>query len=257
MKGWLALLKKELRLTRSVVWTGIVLMIVIYLFNHVFVSQTGLDQTRLGPAAGLLFLHIFYLPVYMLISLQAETRHMHLWLHHPGSGWMLMGTKLLSGILAFVLSLAVTLVLTGITLYPDIAQNRSELLSFFPLIVTSILHLAGYGVYLAVWFVFLWTVYQILKSRIGKWSWLAIAALLLISFRLLHLIREAAWYRQVTQWGMIQLDLAKWLDAFFPGQVPGTNPVINLYAGEYAFYVLLSVVLFWVSGWMLDRKVEV
>lgn len=210
--------------------------------------------TIIGGVLG--FMHVFFLPLYLLISLNSEGSKLHLWLHNPQSGARLLGAKLLNGLLALLLSIG----LVGLLALLAYSLETSEIvlpidnLGLLVFYVFSII-LAG-AISMGVWLTFYWTFYQVLKTYIRKWA-------LLIVLMLIGLISWfGAWFSGtrlgefVMDWGYVQfpspLSMEVHQEAFEISTSTVPFPI-----GSVIFDAITLVVVFILTCWLLDRKVEV
>ncbi|WP_270181090.1 hypothetical protein [Alkalihalobacillus sp. CinArs1] len=256
MMNWSGLFRKEFRVTRTFLFAVIAFDIVMMI--GIFVASERWEVPYLTAIVGgvLAFMHMFFLPIYLLISLNSEGRKLHLWLHNPQSGSRLIGAKVLNGLLALLISLVVVSVLSLIAFNLETADivlpiDNVWLLGAYVLAVI----LAG-ALTMGIWVTFYWTAYQVLKTYIGRWALLVVLVLIgLISW-------FGGWFsgtragEALMDWGYVQfpspLSMEVTQEAFEISTSTVPFPI-----GNVIFDTILLVVIFFVTSWLLDRKVEV
>ena len=92
MAAWVALFKKDFRLTRTVFFVGLVINFLILLL------ALYVDIIPIYTLVSWLVFHVLYLPIMLFISLKTEAGQLHLWLHNPQSAATLFLSKILNGI---------------------------------------------------------------------------------------------------------------------------------------------------------------
>lgn len=246
MRAWVALFKKDFKLTRTVFFVGLVINVLIVMLT-LFMGMKA-DHTLLIflPLVVAVILHILYVPIIVFISLKTEANQLHLWLHNPGPASTLLISKLVNGLMMLVISLLMLYVMSGLLIIPKFNlieaywtdSWKSGLFIFPHIIVISII--------IGVWVLFLWALYQSLKFTIGRWSWLVVIGAVIILTWITALFESTKLYSLVTKWGSITYD--------FPSF--SIQP-IQTYAGEYLYTFIFIIGLFFLSAWLVDNKVEV
>lgn len=264
MDVWFAMLKKELRLQRGV---AIGILIALVLFG---LLALWLAFSKDGLVSGVilmfpLFLHIFFLPIYMLSSVQKEWKHTaSTFLQMPISGWKLLSAKLVSGLIYFFASFTLTFILCMISIRlgvdghlaqrihwsdQDAGPNPVKLLEQFWGFAgrTYVLVLCGM-LYANLVFSPITTLFAVLvqwlrstiRKAAGFLTFLACAAFIW----LLTVISDTTFYASISKWGEFSIPF-------------DSMKIGHLYTGEILFDLLLTVGLFLGAGWLIDRKVEV
>lgn len=267
MNPWSGLIKKEFRQMRLVFLLLLGLEIVFFAGSFYISSREvkvfgeNVGATVLATYTVLIIgLHVFYLLGYMLASLQQEGKRMNLWLHNPQSGRTLLLAKLLIGLLMLLVSLIVC--------YLGLLFPFQSVLQSMQAIVTrgeiaelgglALLHVAIIAVYLAIWAMFLWTLYQVFASRIGKFSIFAIIVFVILVLNGFDLIQQTHLYTLATQWGKLShLPTSFELNADPENFNMQTGHLVPLYVGNYVFHFAVILMLFFLSSWLVDKKVEV
>ncbi|MFC7392363.1 hypothetical protein [Scopulibacillus cellulosilyticus] len=247
MSAWLSLLKKECRLGFIGFGIAFILMMVILVFGVINTFRYQAQEAI--PIIGLFIIgaHIFYFLGYMIVNLFLERKTLHIWLNSPQSGAVLLSAKLVSGILAMLVSMAIACLYTlfgtlfNMHLLKEIHLNLSELIREG---ISICIFIVLISIYIGVIFTFIWTLYQTLRSKIGKWVWLVIIALIFIVPWILGKLELTGIYALLTTWGAIKVHL--WAGA-----------VSTIYLGTFVFHFVIAIILFAISSWLLDRKIEV
>jgi hypothetical protein len=246
MSAWAALLKKDFKLTRAVFFIGLVINLLIVMLT--FYMGMKADHTLLIflPLVVAAALHILYVPVNVFISLKTEANQLHLWLHNPQSASRLLMSKILNGLMMLIISLFMLYVMSGLLIIPKFKLIEAYWMDTWRSGLFVFPHIILISIIISVWVVFLWSLYQFLKFKIGRWSWLVVIGAVIIPSWLTALIESTTMYSLVTKWGSITYN--------FPSF--SIQP-IQTYAGEYLYTFIFIIGLFFLSAWIVDNKVEV
>lgn len=253
MNAWYGLVKKEYRLSRSSFLLGLILLgiaLVLFYFMGIRFNESGIV---IAPTGMLIGLHVFYLTIFMIFSLNTEAKQLHLWLHNPQPAWMLLSAKLVNGIVAMIVSLSLA-VLFFLYVLNEAAPNFNEIVKdYVNMGLFGLSYLIGISIYMAMSVLFIWTVNHTLKTRMGKFgSFIAFSMILLPTIGM-GKFQSTRLYELLTNWGEIDLSF---LFNFIPTQgMAHVTP--HVYIGGFVFYLLLIIGLFFFSCWLIDRKVEV
>lgn len=246
MTPWAALFKKDFRLTRTVFFVGLVINFLI-LFLTLFVDvNTGDNLYLFIPLVVAIVFHVLYLPILLFISLKSEANQLHLWLHNPQSAAALLLSKVLNGIVMMVISLVVLYAMAG-----SLINSRFSLIEAYwtdtwmaGLLIFP--HILVISLTIGIWVILLWSLYHALKYRIGRWTWLVLLGTVILPSLISDLIDSSKIYKQLTQWGSLEMNFP----TFSIDPIPA-------YAGEYLYHFIVLIGLFYLSAWIIDRKVEV
>lgn len=204
----------------------------------------------------IIILHVFYLPTNLLTSLQVEAQS-HLWLHNPNRGWLLFLAKIAAGITYFVASLLVSILIVKIfivrTEYLGEFKGLSEMLSENLFILAGGMFLSS--IYLTVWFLFYWTLYQALKRVpfLKQLRWIVLLIVWLSITLIGNLINRIPFVQNIKELGTINLyNFATnfWGNTILP-------ETAELHLASIIISILITVGVFLSSVWLLERKVEV
>lgn len=194
----------------------------------------------------LLVAHMFYLILYLPISLSVAAerpRHGFQW---PRTGWQILVAKYVSGVYYFSISLIITvcLGLISVLVVPEASITWS---SYFPSGFYLYLHLLLVSTFGGAWMVFGWVLYHVLRSRSDFLAKLSMVGVVLFPIWLLVKWQDSSLFSFLFNWGPVQLSAA---------MPRGVTVVVfpTSYIGNYVLYLLLSILLFKVSGNLLDRK---
>ncbi|WP_377890459.1 hypothetical protein [Alkalihalobacillus sp. R86527] len=256
MKNWSGLLRKEFRVTRTLLLGAMAFDLLVMV--GFFLASARWEFPYLTTIIGgvLAFMHVFFLPLYLLISLNSEGSKLHLWLHNPQSGTRLLGAKIMNGLLALSVSLGVVSVLTLVAYYTEPSDlqlpiDNVWLLGFYILAV-----ILAANISMGVWLTFYWTFYQVLKTYIRRWALLLVLMLIgLISW-------FGGWFsgtrlgEVVMEWGYVQFPTAFSME-FSQQEFDFSTSTVPFPIGSVIFDAIILVVIFFITCWLLDRKVEV
>lgn len=264
MNIWFHLFKKEVRLGLPAFLLPIVSFFIVAVVTAILGSRAGFTAEAVtGVAMGATGLLVFYLIYYLMYSLQAEQKKLHLWLHHTLPGYALILAK----VAAALLSLIVTMLITGSTLLISMAQagiigdfftwgDTVKLSAFFSM------HIILIALQFAVWFVFYWMIYLLLTRRLNTFfSFLLTFLFFIIVNGIYGKFSETRLYSVLTNWGEINISgIMQSFHFSFMAEDPNFMSEmgqITLFFGSYFFQGIVVIGLFILSAWLLDRKVEV
>ncbi|GAA0367059.1 hypothetical protein [Bacillus horti] len=249
MNSWVGLLKKEFRLTRTLTIAGLAIIAVAFIIAYFMTLRWELYPIILGMTALTVMGHVAYLAIYMFVSLQAESNKLHLWLHNPQPSLRLLGAKLVNGAAANFVSLAVSIALLMFSLNFVSEGIETHLPFNIGVVFQEVLIFAGFlfltSIYISLWLIAAWTVYQFCKAYIGKWSFIIVLIGFLAISTLQGMFENTAIFETLTNWGYISVTSLN--SHFFEG----------IHVGDILYYLVISVALFGFSCFLLDRKVEV
>lgn len=257
MSAWGGLLKKELRL-------GLIGFLVPFFLGVSTVGLAGYMAHKysepailVAAAIAAIIGHLFYLPLYVAVSISGEQGKMHLWLHNPLSGYALLSAKYMSGLITMALSLLIP----ALTFYwnrdhfSSLAVSSDQWTLF--LLVTLFFVVAA-SFYLTLWGVLLWAISRLLVPYLGKLRWLAMIVLVMVGLWLFSYWESTAFYRAVTEWGAIDLDFVRFMFNFAEdGFTMEMREIGSFYIGSVVYDLVVASAVFLLSGWLLDRKIEV
>lgn len=194
----------------------------------------------------LLSLTLLTLPLALLFNLNSEGAHLQLFLHNPQSIYRLIGVKIVFCLLlSFVYVGVVVLLYTFFTLfYPKQIPIFSLMIMSFYSVVISI--------YPAMILLFLWTLHQIWQTYIGMISILFVILTLFSGSLLFNWIEGTNFYTRLFEWGNI----------FTPANITTENDAFTftyapMYTGTFLLNGMVSVMLYVISCYLMDKKVEV
>lgn len=271
MNVWWFLFKKEFRLMRPfwmITGLGIILIGIIgaYLAAQ---FHSGVPSLILFM---LMFFHSFYLLLYLLISLQTEKSNTPIWMQSPQSGVLLFSVKFAAGFVLMLASLVLTLVFwfwivnldiqTG--LYRD-GRYLQSLLTIEGLIrdhwMLSFIVFAQRGLFLAALGVLIYFIVDLLKYIIKGWRWILGLGLFLIGIFTAIEFSHTELFALMFHWGRLDLSDFSILPSLRPVHGPPVVMIFRslfpVYTGGIVFKFLFAAVCFFISTWLLDRKVEV
>lgn len=266
MTAWLNLTKKELRLGLPAFLIPIVAFFITVAITAYFGNRAGLTwEIVTGVAIGATGIQALYLVYYLLHSLSAEKKKMHLWLHTRMPAYSL----LLSKMVAAMISMGITFLITGTTFV--LALNASESIpieipwaNLLELGLLGGLHIFLFAISFAVWFLFFWMIFLLFSRSLGTFTSIILTFFLFIVLNvvLYGWFTSSGLYEMLTMWGTI--NLGEILSSFnvitdleTGTEVTTETSAVTVHLGTYVFDAILVLILFFASCWMLDRKVEV
>lgn len=225
----------------------------------VIVADALSDASIVETLVGLLTFGFIILPGAVLYSLNTEANQLEIFLHNPQSIHKMLFVKFLNG-LFFALSFLLLLAVAAVGFEMIWGTSIQSGLDSFSFLTFLVVHMIIVSVYPTVILVFLWTLHQIWRTYIHGISIVAVVLLLIFGIQLMNLFRSTTFYEVLTKWGVISIpndQSGEYLSiSFGPGQISGGIDA-TIFFGSYVFYGLLVLLLYGVSAYLLDRKVEV
>lgn len=253
------LFKKEFCLIRTSASVIAVVFLVYYIGLFVaakYYSSESLAFFSMFP----LGVSFWFVPAFLMTSLREERHKIHVWLHNPQAAWKLLGVKfavaliLSLGLHVLVLagkSVYILTFLRGSELFVSLGWREHVLIGMVMILISS---------YVAIWFMFGWAVFHVLKRFVKKWSLPVTMGLLAGMIILLVNIEMSDWFAQLTHWGTV-LHAPVGIEGNMRGS-GGTFEVQVAVAENISVYHLLyhagiASLLFYLSCRLIDQKVEV
>lgn len=278
MTAWMHLLSKELKLGKKFMF-GCLLFITFFMF-------VGLGFTIYYPYGILsalflssLFLLVFYVFAYLVVSFSNEKYSLSIWLQTPQSGWKLILAKLVAATLSMILTLAVGVAMVSVMIaidgVPDLMKLVGEysvelteadledilvgeevigyiqehyldlVLVVTPLLVSGAILIGGF--YLVFHFSRL-----TLQRRIGRWSILASVLITILSLWVYDRITESP-IMKLFSWGSIPIKDT----TLHINDVSVSIFLESTSLGSMLFNMIIVGLVVLACGWLLDKKVEV
>lgn len=259
MSGWFNLLKKEYRMTRTSAFIMLGMLIIAGLWG--VYSNREHWGIIFAPASLLLIFATFYPAFFMLKSVHSELKQTpHLWLHCPQPAWQLLSAKLATAVAVILAILAVGAAFVYITILNthqrigisagDLALFATEVGAYLTVIVL------GASIYMAAWGSLMAIAIASTRNVLGRFNWLAGLGTFLVATWGMGNLHRSVVYKTLTQWGSFKINLLS-LNKVLPTGVNNHFEGINIYAGEIFAFFLVTVIVFALSSWLIDNKVEV
>jgi hypothetical protein len=260
MSPWIGLLKKEWRISKLWILTTVGIVIAVNIVAYLLALKYDKPITMLVPSLIVTGLHVFYMLMFMALSLQTEAKRLHLWLHTPQPVFRLISAKLLIAFGSLLVSLFVSALFTYIAslgikeryFYEEMWNHELFIQSG----VLAVLSIVLLSIHMAVWFLFYWVIYRICKQMIPKLSGLIVTLICLLFGWLFSLFMKTNVYEWLTGWGKVAMPGVAFkyntTEGWIMIEKMGTMPI-----GVIVFYGIMAVLAFCASIWLIDRKVEV
>ncbi|MBM7584797.1 hypothetical protein JOC86_001334 [Bacillus pakistanensis] len=256
MKTFKGLLWKDYYISRMwfIGWIGII----------TFLYAVGVGVGKYFEESGFIFLFVVmlgfmqlaFLPIILIAMLRLEGRT-QLWLHTPLNCWKLLLSKFF---IAFIYSLVsflcvdllgvLSLSLKWITL-PYIPWKESIWFNLF--IISMAVHLGS-------WILFYWTFYHSLSKypRLKNVRWVLIVIIYIVYQFGTAILMKYKWVNDILNVWTIKIPSGMFFEIGPEGNQFRVNeeylhfPLLTL-----IIYIVLTIFLFALSSWLLERKVEV
>ncbi|MCO7175072.1 hypothetical protein ACFP7A_06135 [Sporolactobacillus kofuensis] len=264
MTIWFALFKKELRLGWMAFLIFFILQVLLMGLGIFLNLRFGSDAVVAPAVIGVMLTLclILYVPVYLLFNVIQERKTFHIWMQNPLPAWAMLLAKM-SGAVAYLILSGVVIGgytwfgLTRISGFPG-ALSLSHLSLLCALILLWLSIGGGVG------FLFLWTVYRTMRSRIGRWSWLVLIVGIGIYSYVDTKLTQSGLINVLTHWGRVpERFLYDFLvssgstitsHAFKTTLESGSDP---FYIGSIVFDLIITVIFFLITAWLSDNELEV
>lgn len=238
-------------------WIAIIFLIfIIGLVIGNFVKEPSVSQIFLIMIG---VFHVAFLPCIVCSMLRVEGKT-QLWLHSPHSGLMLLLPKL---IIAFIYSTLSLLFVDGLGILTMAVFQEDALFTYWP-IKEGILFNLGvtiFGLYFSGWTIFLWTFYHSLSKypSIKNLRWIFIAGFIIVYQSVVAFLMSIDWVERL----FFETFTVKVSSGFFFSvganeANAGFSPqMLPLPVMPFLFEGMIMIIVFIISCWLLDRKVEV
>jgi hypothetical protein len=268
MQSWLMMFKKDFRMSRlsligfcGLIVLSALLVSIGYTYAHGTEIAIGVLSLLLGPM-------MLYFPVHMLLSLRHEWhRSAPLWLHTPFSGYLLLLSKMAVGLIYWIASLLVVGVfgywIANISIgkpgdsfqHESVANPQALFYDIRLAFLFAFLAMIATGLYMGVWASLISTSMQAVRNRWRKLSILIGIIIFLIPTWGFAALYHLEFIRNLLHVGGFQLSIQ--LQEFSETTGFGQTIPVTFYAGEIVFYILVVSAVFYITSWLLDKKVEV
>ncbi|NPC91975.1 hypothetical protein HOO54_07050 [Bacillus sp. WMMC1349] len=256
MKVFSGLLKKDIVISRfwSIIW--LILTILIMIGSSLIAYYEHEPLFMFGLLVFLLLCQSFYSPSIMLSQLRLEGKT-QIWLYNPNNSFVLLLSKLAAAAVYQLIAQLIILIF-GIIVRNQLVTISIGLYSMWDLLLMNGL-VFFWGMLLSMWVMLMWTVYQVLGkySVLKKVRWL-IVCVLFYSYSLIEYY--ALGNRFIKQvWDLWNIPVKADFD-FEYHEASGwsvTFSQVNLPGNMLIYYAVLAVCLFYFSGKLLAKKVEV
>ncbi|GAF66709.1 hypothetical protein BTS2_3612 [Bacillus sp. TS-2] len=268
MNAWLHLVKKEFRLGLPFLLTISIISIIFSILAVYlgFKLENTLSLPTLVILSFLMVCHIFFLVFYVLNSLQRENSTLHLWLHSPFPSYVLLLAKITSGLLSLLISIsipaALSIVILTTNLSPISLDGFIAKESIWQVIWLTLGAVLLVMIMITVFIMFCWIIYRYLKQFLPSFFSLFIMIVgIFLLLNLYSLFTDTAFFDWLTGWGEITLAPIMVGMEFDFTQVGSDIDIRtvqpSLFIGDFLFDLLLIFCLFFITSWILDKKIEV
>ncbi|MCM3237116.1 hypothetical protein M3589_05165 [Heyndrickxia oleronia] len=257
MNSLVGLVKKDLMISRFlfIVWFAIN---ILFMIGSFFLSKYMHEpMVPIGIFIMLLVLNTMLIPVLVSASLRVEGKT-QLWLYNPQSSTKLLLSKIITAISYQVISL-ILLFAYGYIVFKFSISSTINLDSILINESFSVsIFLMALGLYLTFWIMFYWAIYHSLGKfpRIRRVRWLVIVVIF-IGLSIIEdlILKIDAFSNLLDKWHFsiglnpsFQYKNETWDFTFVNTNFP-LIPIL--------IYFIISLILFVITSWLLDKKVEV
>ncbi|MGE8206130.1 hypothetical protein ACQKP0_16520 [Heyndrickxia sp. NPDC080065] len=254
MTAFKGLLKKDFCITRFWFFTWLIIMVLLMLASIVIAVRIEEPMITVGLVVMLLVGNLVFLPISLLTSLRLEGKT-QIWLYNPHSSKFLILSKITVALLYQLISLGVIAIYSLLIVHYIVIDKTSGIINVLFWADISVICI---GLYLSCWILFYWSIYHSLSKypAIRKFKWLVIVLTIFVCNTIEVLLLKIKWF---VTW------INKWkvsipLDRSFNYQNHAWHAKVELVDVSIIpiiIYAIVGILLFMLSSWLLDRKVEV
>lgn len=261
MNAWFTLTKKEFRLGLPIFLTALILFAGSIGAGYFAGGYYGFREELLLISFGfVLAMHVFFMLVYLFYSLNYERKVLHLWLHNPMSIAGLLSSKIFTGFIYMVITFSACLSLFVLLL--DNSYILLDYINAYDFLGAVTLTIFYFGLFTTFNFLLFWSIFLVFSQKTNDFLSFLLA---MVSFFFLswvyHLFIDLPFMQAMTNWGGIQFNnLINGLEFHFSAESIKSNMTTNasiLYIGNVVRDFIVSIIIFFVSCFIIDKKVEV
>ncbi|HEY4602240.1 MAG TPA: hypothetical protein VIG73_13315 [Cerasibacillus sp.] len=236
----LALLYREWHMLKWFILIGSMMIILLYGFS--------MDSLLSFDGRELLTFGLIMPPLIVLFSLNLEANQLAVFLHHPQSAHTLYIVKITFA--TFIVMLFMYFIIFIDLLKSVLTEESLHLISlnYMYLSMYAFCYLS-ISLFITTIIILLWTLHQVWRTYIGKFSLIIIVLILIGSSNLFTAFQNTSLYNTMIKWGAIKIPLSNPLSAedFF-------NKIF--YIGEWLLYGGIAIIFYMISVYLFERKVE-
>lgn len=259
MSPFQGLLKKDFRISKVLFLTWLMAIILMMLIGIALSSYTE-QPAGTYPVIVLVTLgHFVFAPVLMFALLNIEAKN-QLWLYSPQSGIQLLLSKLLVIVFYQMITQIILTIFSAFSLYwfGKTVYDQLSFADFSRTIAVMNIGLLIMGVYFTCWLTFYWTIFHALKQKINSKPLRSVIVLLIMAgYNIIEslLLRIRGLKEFIFQYkldvfsdAVLRFKDENWSVILGVTEVP-VIPLVH--------FIILTIVLFFISAKALERKVEV
>lgn len=254
MTAFKGLLKKDFHITRFWFFTWLIVMLLLMLASIVISIRIDEPMITVGLVFMLLAGHIVFLPLSLLTSLRLEGKT-QIWLYNPQSSRILILSKIAVSLISMLISLVVIALFCQFVVRYIAIDPKSGILN---VLLWADISIISIGLYFSCWILFYWSIYHSLSKfpAIRKFKWLVIILTIFICNTIEASLLKIKWFvTWINKWKIsIPLDRSfNYHHHAWHTRVENVDIAIL----PIVLYAIVGIILFLLSSWLLDRKVEV
>lgn len=259
MSNWSTILAKDLRMIRTFA-IGAMIGIIIVAGLLLYWGSQAETTTPLSLSTAFSFLFTLLWPTLLWIGWSAEWKGTSaLWLQLPGRGWRNLSSKLLASLIFTVpILILVGVWYTSMLFVVHPPESSVQLPSHLPLsydaevsgVIVSMLLIANF--YIAMGVLLMVTIMKSMQTLVGGWRWVIGLAISIAGIWVPVALGKSPFYHRIWDWGAVTIRM----------DVPTSSDAIGhthfaVYTGDALFFLLVMAIIFAVSSWLFDRRIEV
>ena len=203
----------------------------------------------------LIMVHLAAGLILLYQSLNREMTRPDIWLHSPKPLWKLVVAKVLFSAFVVMCSLLLCEVIIGVSYY--VGGGKIPILDGITLLLSISAAILLNSIYIMVLGFFFWSIYKVIRSRIGWFSIVLTIGLFYVWAYCWSLLYFKEWFSTIKEMGPIKLTeglpYIKYNNYIFTGLVP-EGAIFSI--GSLLLYVVMIAIYFYAGSVLFEKKVR-
>lgn len=257
MNSWAGLWNKEWEMMKSWLYATMIITLLIVTFVSFALSILGEGSfdlsSILGSSLMMCLLIAMCVPIALLLnSLWIEWRRPDIWLHSSQSIYRLIGSKVLFSLVVGLIGMSVPVIL--LIVYAVVSEASTVSLSNAVTMIFSFITFYIAAVVLMFFGLFQAAVFRVIRSYVNRGAFLLWSVVLLASIWLIKTFLESSIYYKIAHVGL--LPISKTDRSFEIGNLYVSQHSETIYMGEIFLVTSFLIAFFFLSSWLLEKKVR-
>lgn len=260
--SWRGLFFKEWMISRAEVMTLLILNAVIgislpFIVGSVFTIPQDISDGFDVFIGIWLLAHLFIGLKLLYTSVNSELKHPDIWLHSQRSVFQLIGVKAMFAVFITAAMLIVGGVMLGVSVT---LSSHEQPLSLIDSVLVSLSVMTAtflISIYITAMGFFFWSIYQVLRSRIGSIAVIVTPLIFLVYTYVLDKIRMPLVFDKITSFGSVKFTNSVFYNEASQSLISVIVPDGVVFTiGAVLFYGFVAAMFFLVGSWLFEKKVR-